>query len=575
MTLFCLDKGDHFRCYNFSNSALAQQVKSLITFYNEELERYKENFDSIDSIEVFINRDSEMISWSGNLKKDLERFIKHKFNSGSVTKSSYRPYTKMWGYFDRSLNERVYQMPHIFPHNNAQNNLIVLTGLGETKDFSALMVNLLPDFKNHYNSQCFPLYLYEDNENKKGGDLFNGLKANEGNEGYTRMDGLSDEGLKHFQKAYPSEKISKEDIFYYIYGLLHSEDYKTRYADNLKKELPRIPCVKSAADFWAFSKAGRALADLHINYESVEPYQLDFSQDINKLSQPEDFKVTKMRFGKTGKDVDKTVVIYNSKITMRGIPLEAYDYIVNGKPALEWIMERYAITTHKESGIVNDANQWGLETANNPRYPLELFQRVVTVSLETMKIVKSLPALSMAEQAATTSDIQPPADPDWLSQIFPHPGGREEAISKILPYIVQARPGIRFDQAFQRARMATFPEACSTLLAEKGSEYQEAFNLSELAKFNFSANGPVRKHDLLKSWTGIMGIVINNNGECELQTAIQLPLQGVEVLIPLIMEAGDNYDLGLEKLLAQERFQSTDIQKWFVQLGEAFNTLAA
>ncbi len=201
------------------------------------------------------------------------------------------------------------------------------------------------------------------------------------------------------------EKRSKHCVFCYTYCLLHLSDYRTRYADNLSKELPRIPAVKKFEDFQAFSKAGRDLAHWHLNYETVEcyPVQFELTGSVGKLStmKPEQFPVVKMKHPKrkdleTGKSVnDKSTVIYNETITVTGIPLEAYDYVVNGKPAIDWVMERQAVTTDKDSGIVNDANLWATETMNNPRYPLELFQRVVTVSLETMKIVNSLPPLDI------------------------------------------------------------------------------------------------------------------------------------------------------------------------------------
>ena len=205
-----------------------------------------------------------------------------------------------------------------------------------------------------------------------------------------RRDAITDAGLTHFQEAYPGEGISKEDLFYYVYGLLHSPDYRERYADNLCKELPRIPRVKTATDFWSFSRAGRALADLHLDYETVTPYPLTI--DAKGPLTDADYRVEKMKFAKKG---DKTTVIYNGKITLRGIPEAAWDYVVNGKAALDWVMERQCVKTDKDSGIVNDANDWAIETMDNPKYPLELFQRVVTVSLETQKIVTALPSLNI------------------------------------------------------------------------------------------------------------------------------------------------------------------------------------
>ena len=239
------------------------------------------------------------------------------------------------------------------------------------------------------------------------GDLFEQPKAsvNSGEpKKLVRRDAITDEGLAHFVDYYASQTnsqnqqsaISKEDLFYYIYGLLHSEDYRSRYADNLSKELPRIPRVKTYADFKRFSDAGRQLAHYHLNYETVEAYPVSFNTNLDQLTDA-DFYVTKMKFGKGKGDdrFDKTTVIYNHKITLSGIPLEAYDYVVNGKAALDWVIERQQVKPDKDSGIINDANDWAIETMHNPRYPLELFQRVITVSLATLKIVRGLPPLDI------------------------------------------------------------------------------------------------------------------------------------------------------------------------------------
>ena len=394
--------------YNFSKNQLSQNMGAMIDFYNAELERYKDACAGLEKshypeVDSFIDNDKSKISWSRGIKSGLSRLNAQVFKESSMVKSSYRPFTKEWMYFDRFFNEMVLQMPRIFPNDRATNLVICVDALGGNKGFSTIMVNAIPDLHFVGDSQSFPLKLYEPlaENDATHDDLFSaqlatgGLRSEDGK--CSIRDGISDAGLAHFQEKYPSERISKEDLFYYIYGLLHSEDYRVRYADNLSKELPRIPAVKNAADFWVFSRAGMALADLHLNYESVPKYQVDMGGlDISTFS-PNDFYVTEMKYAKgdNGERWDKTRIIYNHKITMSGIPLEAYDYVVNGKPALEWVRERQCVSTHKDSGIVNDANLWARETMQNPAYPLELFQRVITVSLETMKIVKNLPILDI------------------------------------------------------------------------------------------------------------------------------------------------------------------------------------
>lgn len=210
---------------------------------------------------------------------------------------------------------------------------------------------------------------------------------------------MTDEGLAQFQAACSDSTITKDDLFYYVYGLLHSEEYRARYADNLSKQLPRIPAVKKAEDFWAFVEAGRKLGDLHCDYETVDPYPVTFVRGDTSLAAPSDpeafYRVEQMKFAGKRPNLDKTTVIYNANITISGIPLEAYDYVVNGKPAMEWVIERQCVKTDKASGIVNDANRYAIETVGDPAYPLKLLQRVITVSLETMKIVRSLPKLEI------------------------------------------------------------------------------------------------------------------------------------------------------------------------------------
>ena len=383
-------------CYNFSKNEVIHNISRTIDFYNSQVDRYDEEVGSASltvkpDVESVIESDPRNISWGTNLKAGVKAGRKITVRHDSMRLSLYRPFTKQWVYFDKSMNHSLYRLPLAF-NDALQNQIaIIVSGIGARSGFSVVMTDAAPNFDTIEKGPCFPLSYVK--EEKDGGELFGS-----GGDKLV-LDGVSKKALESFQSAYPTENIGREDIFYYVYGLLHSSEYRTKYADNLSKELPRIPRVKTAADFWAFSRAGRALGELHVNYESVAPYPVTIKQGDLRLADiknPEAFyRVTKWAFGKNGKEKDRSTVIYNANITMQDIPLEAYDYVVNGKPALEWVMERQVVKTDKDSGIVNDANRYAIETVGNPAYPLELFQRVITVSLETMKIVRSLPKLDV------------------------------------------------------------------------------------------------------------------------------------------------------------------------------------
>ncbi|MDB9454939.1 DEAD/DEAH box helicase [Dolichospermum circinale] len=375
--------------YNFSYQSVIDNITRMIDFYNQQVEEFKEYLkdkrfvntkDKEKLVESFVDTDTKKISWSSSLKQQLQRIKIIEYQEKSIVKGIYRPFCKQWIYFDNYLNHRVGQMPKIFPNQNLENLVICVTGIGVTKDFNALIVNTLSDIQLQANGQCFPLYTYE--KQSELGELF----ATATTEQYTKKENIPDSIFKEYQQKYEDTTITKSDIFYYIYGVLHSPEYKQRFASDLKKMLPRIPFT---ADFWTFSKAGRELAYWHINYETIEPYELEeFKKEL--YLDEEDYRVEKMVFGKNKNGLDKTIIIYNSKLTLSQIPLEAYEYIVNGKSALEWIMERYKVTKDKDSGIINDPNHW----SENPRYIVDLVKRIVRVSLETVRIVKSLPPLN-------------------------------------------------------------------------------------------------------------------------------------------------------------------------------------
>ncbi|MDP3664077.1 MAG: type ISP restriction/modification enzyme, partial [Nitrosomonas sp.] len=429
-------------CYNPAKQAVSNNMARMIDFYNNEVQRFSVDHAGLNKkareavVNGFLNNDSAKISWSSSLVPDLISEKRGTFNANKIVTSLYRPFTKQWLYFDGMFNHRVGQMPRIFPDAEAENRVIQINAKYSGHGQIALISNALPDLHCNGDSQCFPLYLYDPVVPAQAGTqatldlaeaepLDSRLRGNDGymrgDDGYVRRDAITDEGLAHFQSAYPGEAISKEDVFYYVYGLLHSKDYRERYADNLSKELPRIPCMKTTAEFRAFSQAGRKLAELHLNYETVPIYQgakvLGADGKVFNLGDPKPldsrlrgndddgrgnderegfWRVEKMKVPKTDGKKDLTRLIYNAHITISGIPPETYDYIVNGKPALDWVVERQCVKTDKDSGIVNDANDWAIETIGNPRYPLELFLRVITVSLETMKIVNNLPPLEIA-----------------------------------------------------------------------------------------------------------------------------------------------------------------------------------
>jgi predicted helicase len=370
--------------YNFSERKISANMKGMVERYNEQVEGFKKASAKGVKVADFINTDPKVIGWSGSLISDVERGKTAKYSPQQIRPSYYRPFITQHLYFDTQFNERPYRTPLMFPTRETENLGICVTGIGAGAVFSTLIVDMIPN--NHFqdSGQCFPLYTYSSTEPKPV-ELSLGDAEKDG-----RRLNVSDFALKAYRAAYKDAKIGKEDIFYYVYGILHSPEYKTRFAADLTKMLPRIPL---AEDFGAFSQAGRKLAEIHLNYETAKPYPVKEQRDLLALDESKLYLVEKMRFGKKDKEVDKTVIQYNSHITLTGIPLEAYDYVVNGKPAIEWIMDRYQFSKEKDSQIVNDPNDWAREH-NDPQYILNLLKRIITVSLDTMKIVNKLPALN-------------------------------------------------------------------------------------------------------------------------------------------------------------------------------------
>jgi len=361
--------------YNFAQGNLRNNIFDMLEFYNAELERWKCTKNIAP--ESFVSNDASSISWTRALRQHFARGEVIGFQEASVVLSSYRPFCKMFLYADNRVNEVSGQWHRLFPAANCENLIISLTN---GTACTVLMSNSIVDYEFLHHAQCFPLYWYEKQEPLGG--IFAGVEQ----AAYKKHDAVTVEALAVFQNAYPSIKITKEDIFYYIYGVFHSPEYRSRFAANLAKELPRIPLSRNFANFM---KAGRALADLHLNYESIDPWPL---QEIGSSIDPG--RVTKLRWGKNGKAADKSTIIYNENLVLSGIPEAAHRYIVNGKSALGWILDRYQVKTDKDSGIVNDPNDY----SDDPRYIIDLIKRVTRVSVETMEIVDALPGLQELPQ---------------------------------------------------------------------------------------------------------------------------------------------------------------------------------
>lgn len=377
-------------CYNSSLPVVEKSAKEQIDFYNEQREKLaKKEISDVDY-------STHKISWTRAVLSDIQRNKPYNTQDCQFREGLYRPFFKQHLLFYRPLNEMMYQIPTLFPTSNQRNLVICVECIGARRDFTALITDCIPDLHVLEAAQCFPLYWYDDSTADIA-DLFSAPQSEM--DRYVRRDGVTDWILSTARKQYGS-RVTKEDIFYYVYGILHAPDYRTTFAADLKKSLPRLPLVKSPDDFWAFSRAGRSLAELHLGYEHVEPYagcRTIYSPLTNRGDEISYLIDDKMRFGKLdSKTADKRIIHYNAGITIENIPLEAYDYVVNGKSAIEWVMERYAVKTDPASRIENNPNDWCREH-DDPKYIYNLLLRIITVSLETMKIVRSLPKLKLEE----------------------------------------------------------------------------------------------------------------------------------------------------------------------------------
>jgi predicted helicase len=370
--------------YNASRERVAASLATLRATYARSLGREPA-------------ADPTLISWSRRLLSKHARGKELTVDDGEFRQATYRPYFQQIAFFSSDLNEDRRRLPALYPTASLGNYGFYTTG-SASPNFSLVACGTMPDL-NLYGSgggQFFPRYRYEPADGD--GALF-AMSEDGVAEGYRRIDNITDATLSLFAGAYGSN-ITKDDIFFYVYGILHSEEYRETYGADLKKTLPRIPLVE---DPWPFVEAGRELAEIHLGYELETPYPL-VGLDADPTGDPYDFfavqrtAFARQRNPNTNRlEADKSTLIYNSRITLSGIPEDAHRYMLGSRSAIEWIIDRYRVKTDQASGIVNDPNEWSREVGD-PRYIIDLFARIVTVSLRTMQIVDALPALAIRQE---------------------------------------------------------------------------------------------------------------------------------------------------------------------------------
>ena len=376
--------------YNFSLDRLESSVAHTVSFFNSEAQRYEQDGHGMRP-EDFVSTDSTKISWSSSLTPKVARGMRLTEDQSGYRQSIYRPFTCQHAYFNSDLNHRRGELASMFPTPHHANIGFYLNGIHSTSVFAILMMDELPCLDLYGKAgQFFPRWTYCKVEPPDGQYQLD-TDSDVDEWGYRRIDNVTAAILSDYRAAF-GERVTKDDIFYYTYGLLHSPQYREAFAADLRRMLPRIPRANTTQGFNAFCDAGRRLAELHVSYETVEPYPLrEISTGRLRQENRELWRVNKIKWHSKS---DHSAIVYNNYLTLEGIPDEAHRYVLSSRSALEWLIDRYRVTTDPASGIVNDPNDW-CDEYNNPRYIVDLIKRITTVSVETVNIVDALPELNL------------------------------------------------------------------------------------------------------------------------------------------------------------------------------------
>src|SRR5699024_3889409 len=393
-----LETGRDAWVYNHSRAALDANLARFLDTYDEERESFRAHAEQqhltkpkgADTIGV-ITTDDTRIKWTSGLRDRLAKNRPVDRSGAKILASLYRPFDVQHVDITDGLIHRPAVARRYFPTAKHDNYGFYVNGIAAGNPFACLATRSVPCLDLFgKGGQIFPRYRWEPVDD---GALALDLTG-EVVEGYRRVDNITDEFHRLMRESYGSE-VTKDDLFFFLYGLLHSPEYRERYAGELKQMLPRVPEVPVAA-FRAFTSAGRELFGLHADYEDAEPYPLEVvGGEQPPMGGEEDYyRVQKMRFpsGFKAADTPESLVM-NANLTVTGIPQAAYRYQLGSRSAIEWIIRQYQVTTDKASGIVNDPNLWGIEHGN-PRYILDLLQKVITVSVRTVEITSDLPSIT-------------------------------------------------------------------------------------------------------------------------------------------------------------------------------------
>ena len=348
--------------YDLDLANLKNKVAFFIETYNNDINKISDKIN-ISNLSTIL---SSQIKHTRDTKRNLLKKIKYKFQKQEVRECLYRVFTKHHIYYSKDLNEMRYQTPLVFPKKESQNFLIAVNT--SSRPFNVVASKYLVDLHFNGDSQCLPFYRYDKSDN--------------------RIENITDWGLEKFKTQYPQiTDLSKEKIFHYVYGVLHNPTYRKKYELNLKREFPRIPFYK---DFEKWAAWGQELMELHINYETVEPYQLTVKNEEFRTKGKKEVAISEDFIPKVKLKADKISceIIIDELTTIKGIPKEAWEYKLGIRSAMEWILDQYKEKEPSEPIIAEKFNTY--KFADYKDHVIDLIKRVITVSVKTMQIVKQM-----------------------------------------------------------------------------------------------------------------------------------------------------------------------------------------